>query len=232
MFCYYLLFPNKSNAYSFPGGKIFLSTGILNAIGTEAEFAGLLGHEVAHAVLSHGYSKMVDRLSVGAVGNVFGVGLIFDSQVAENTPTEEKQADILGTRAIASGGYSADGIWTVMRLLKAIQANEGKLSYLSSHPLSEDRLANLEEFINRNNFNRYGFEGVSSFREMQKRLVGEQLSETNPQIVPLDKEPLVPNSGNPSVATLFRLSVGESSPLRQNGTRSGCGQFRWCCCCR
>ena len=172
---------DEIDAHTFPGGKIFISTGILNAIGTEAELAGLLGHEAGHAVLSHGYSKMVDKLTEGAVGNFVGIGFLLNSQLAPNTPTEEKQADILGTRAIVSGGYSADGLWTVMRVLKSLQGNGGNVSYLSSHSPSSDRVAYLEEYINRNNFNRYGFEGVSNFSGLQKHLFGDRPSEKNSQ---------------------------------------------------
>ena len=172
---------NEINIHTFPGGKIFISTGILNLLGTESELAGLLGHEAGHAVLSHGYSKMVDKLTEGAVGNLVGVGFLLNTQIAENTPTEEKQADILATRAIVSGGYSADGLWTVMRLLKSVQGNGGNVTYLKSHSPSSDRVAYLEEYINRNNFNRYGFEGVSNFSGLQKHLFGDRPSQTNLQ---------------------------------------------------
>jgi len=172
---------DEINVYTFPGGKIFISTGILNLLGTEAELAGVLGHEAGHAVLSHTYIKMVDKLVEGAVGNLFGVGFFLNTQLPENTPTEEKQADILATRAIVSGGYSADGLWTVMRLLKSVQGNGGNVTYLKSHSPSSDRVAYIEEYINRNNFNRYGFEGVSNFSGLQKHLFGDRPSQSNLQ---------------------------------------------------
>jgi len=166
---------NDVNAFALPGGKIFLASGLLNLIGTEAELAGLLGHEVGHAVLSHGYIRQVERLAAGAVGDLFGIGFLLEGTLAENSRTAEKQSDILGTRSLVSGGYSADGVWNVMRVLKSVQGEgDEKVSYLASHPPAGDRVAYLEEFINRNGYNRFGYEGVSDFRNMQRRLKGEE----------------------------------------------------------
>ena len=166
---------NDLNAFALPGGKIFIATGLLNLIGTEAELAGLIGHEVGHAVLSHSYIRQVEKLAAGAVGDTFGIGFLLEAQVAENSRTSEKQSDILGTRALVSGGYSADGVWNVMRLLKSAQGegNE-RVSYLAAHPPAGDRVTYLEEFINRNSYNRFGYEGVSNYRNMHKRLKGEE----------------------------------------------------------
>ena len=165
---------NDVNAFALPGGKIFIASGLLKLMGTEAELAGLLGHEVGHAVLSHGYIKYVERLAAGAVGNTFGIGFLLKGQLAENSRTAEKQSDILGTRSLVAGGYAADGVWNVMRVLKSVQGEEGgKVDYLSSHPSTGDRVGYLEEFIDRSSFNRFAYEGVADFRKMQKRLSNE-----------------------------------------------------------
>jgi hypothetical protein len=144
---------------------------MLNALGTEAELAGVLGHEVAHAVLSHGYIRYIESIAAGAVGDLFGIGFILEGQVADNTRSQEKQSDILGTRSIVASGYSADGVWNVMRVLKAADGGAPG-NYLSSHPPSGERVAYLEDFIEKNSFNRYGFEGVAGYRTMQARLTG------------------------------------------------------------
>ena len=173
---------NDVNAFALPGGKIFVASGLLKLMGTEAELAGLLGHEVGHAVLSHGYIKYVERLAAGAVGNMFGIEFLLNAQLAENSRSAEKQSDILGTRSLVAGGYAADGVWNVMRVLKSVQGDEGgKVNYLSSHPPTTDRASYLEEFIDRSSFNRFAYEGVSDFRKMQKRLSSEDSTPDKPE---------------------------------------------------
>ncbi|MEI6064399.1 MAG: M48 family metallopeptidase [Pseudanabaena sp. ELA748] len=199
---------NDVNAFALPGGKIFIATGLLNLIGTEAELAGLLGHEVGHAVLSHGYIKQVERLAAGAVGDLFGIGFLLEGQLAENSRTNEKQSDMLGTRSLVSGGYSADGVWNVMRVLKSVEGEGGgAVNYLSSHPPATDRVSYLEEFINRNGFNRFGYEGASDFRNMQKRLGGEVSSASAPVVN--DDRPVAKPSDDAPIAVVSGCQSGK-----------------------
>lgn len=179
---------NDLNAFAYPGGKIFIASGLLNALGTEAELAGLLGHEVGHAVLSHGYIKIIERIAAQSLGGFFGIEDLLSIQLAENSRTTEKQSDILGTRSIVASGYSADGVWNVTRVLKAAFGDGGQ-NYMSTHPAPSDRVGYLEDFITRNALNRYGFEGVSSYRNVMARLGGN--SDT------------IANSGRPNDSTAF-----------------------------
>lgn len=162
---------NEINAGAYPGGKIFISSGILKAMGTEAELAGLLGHEVGHAVLSHSYLKIIEGIAAQSFDRVFGIGDLLAIQLAENSRTKEKQSDILGTRAAVASGYSADGMWNVTRIFKDIFGDRGQ-NYMSSHPAPSDRVGYLEDFITRNAFNRYAYEGVSNYRNVMARLGG------------------------------------------------------------
>ncbi|MEI6064801.1 MAG: M48 family metalloprotease, partial [Pseudanabaena sp. ELA748] len=163
---------NDFNAFAYPGGKIFIATGLLNSMGTEAELAGLLGHEVGHAVMSHGYIKIIERIAAKAVGGLFGIDFILQGNLAENSRTAEKQSDILGTRALASAGYSADGVWNVMKFFSSLEGGNAG-NYLSTHPPASDRVAYVEDFITRNSFNRFGYEGVANYKSMQARLAGD-----------------------------------------------------------
>ncbi|MEI6331782.1 MAG: M48 family metallopeptidase [Pseudanabaena sp. ELA645] len=199
---------DEINAFALPGGKIFIASGILKLMGTEAELAGLLGHEVGHAVLSHGYIKTVESLAAGAVGDVFGIGAILEGQLAANSRGAEKQSDILGTRSIVSAGYSADGVWNVMRLLKLHQSEDGdKVNYLASHPSPSDRVGYLEEFIENNSFNRFAYEGVSEYKLRQKRLEGSSSSD-KPSI-----------EKNPAASRIQSNSDGNQVQSRNRDTR-------------
>ncbi len=56
---FYVIEDDSINAFALPGGKVFINTGAIEAANSEAELAGLLAHEIAHAVLSHGFERVV-----------------------------------------------------------------------------------------------------------------------------------------------------------------------------
>ena len=163
------------NAFALPGGKIFFHTGMLQLMDSEAELAGVMAHEVAHAVLSHGYKRLGEsaltntgmNILSGLAGREVGIaanlgGLLLDKEFSRG---KEKQADILGIRVLDAAGYSADGLYNVMAKLAQLEG-EGNMakSLLSSHPASTKRMEYLEELIQTKGYNRYGYEGVEAYR--------------------------------------------------------------------
>ncbi|GAB4554724.1 MAG: hypothetical protein Tsb0014_47590 [Pleurocapsa sp.] len=168
------------NAFALPGGKIFFHTGMLQLMDSEAELAGVLAHEIAHSVLSHGYSKigesaltstassLLGSLAGKEVGTIAQVGEVLLNQ--KFSRDKEKQADILGLRVLDASGYAADGLYNVMEKLKQLQGESNLAeSLLSSHPASEDRMRYLEELIQTKGYNRYGYEGVEAYRKVFPR---------------------------------------------------------------
>jgi len=165
---FYVVEDSTPNAFALPGGKIFIHSGLMKLMGSEAELAGLLGHEIGHAVLSHGFLKISQKAVAGTISEVIPFGEIITQLTSlENSRNLERQADILGTRAIAAAGYAADGLHSVMQLLKKLQRNAPP-EWLSTHPAPGSRVRYLEELIQRNGYNRYGYayEGVESYQSV------------------------------------------------------------------
>ncbi|MEL6930537.1 MAG: M48 family metallopeptidase, partial [Cyanobacteria bacterium J06600_6] len=171
---------SSPNAFALPGGKIFFHTGMLQLMDSEAELAGVMSHEVAHSVLSHGYKKLgesaitssTSNLLSGLIGGDAGKvvelgGVLLNKEFGRG---KEKQADVLGLRVLAAAGYSADGLYNVMAKLNQLQgsSNLGD-SLLSSHPAPADRMEYLEELIQTKGYNRYGFEGVEAYQSVFPR---------------------------------------------------------------
>ena len=165
------------NAFALPGGKIFFHTGMLELMDSEAELAGVLAHEIAHSVLSHSYKQIGESALTGTATNVISSVLGRGAGAASNvgglllnqkfSRDKEKQSDILGLRVLDAAGYSADGLYNVMAKLKKLSG--GGSSLLSSHPASEERMRYLEELIQTNGYNRYGYEGVDAYRAVFPR---------------------------------------------------------------
>jgi predicted Zn-dependent protease len=167
---FYIIEDDSLNAFALPGGKVFIHTGALAAAKTEAELVGLLGHEVSHAVLSHGFKRIVRGQLIASLAREIPLGSILYNLVGLDYSREhERQSDIIGTRVLANAGYAADGLRNFMATLGA--ANPQRVpQYLSTHPAPDSRVQYLEELVVRNGYNRYSFEGVENLARIQARL--------------------------------------------------------------
>ncbi|PPS45085.1 M48 family metallopeptidase [Chroococcidiopsis sp. TS-821] len=167
---FYVVLDKDLNAFALPGGKVFINAGAITSANSEAELAGLLAHELAHAVLSHGFQLVAEGNLVANVTQFFPYGGTVANLVSLNYSREmEQQADVLGTRLLASTGYAADGL---RNLMVTLQKEETKtpFTWLSSHPPTSDRIRYLESIIQRHGYNRYAYEGVARHNEIKQRV--------------------------------------------------------------
>jgi len=154
------------NAFCLPNGRIAVYTGILPLTQNENGLAVVMGHEVAHAVLRHGGKRMTQGLLTGAglaaVQAGLGVSKMSDeakdgvlavlgagAQVGLILPFSrghETEADVLGLRYAIRAGYDpneAPKLWERMSKL----GGSGTPAWLSTHPASTERAANLRAMI-------------------------------------------------------------------------------------
>ncbi|MDJ1184465.1 M48 family metalloprotease [Roseofilum casamattae] len=176
---FYVVKDDAINAFALPGGKIFINTGIILNTNSEAELAGLIAHELAHTVLSHGFDGLVrgqlfnnvGQIVNSALGSKFPIGTIISNLVdAKYNRAQERQADIVGTRVIANAGYAADGVRNLMVTLEEKGGGSHTPELLSTHPATEKRVRYLEALIQRKGYNRYAYEGVEKHAQMQALL--------------------------------------------------------------
>jgi len=129
------------NAFALPGGKIYVSRGLLALAESEDELAGVLGHEITHAVERHAAARIEQSRRI----NPFVIGLVRAAKIAAYGRDQERDADRGGQILAAKAGYDPNGISTFLRKLDAAERYELGWSrlpfFLSTHPTSPERSA-------------------------------------------------------------------------------------------
>ncbi|MEL6453877.1 MAG: M48 family metalloprotease [Cyanobacteria bacterium J06623_5] len=162
-----ILDPNL-NAFALPGGKIFVNAGAILDTQSEAELAGLLAHELAHSVLSHGFQIATQGNLTSSIAQYLPYGgLINNVFLSGYSRQMERQADIVGTQILSAGGYAADGVYNVMVTLNEQAAGRNVPTWLSTHPNPADRVTYLKTLVEQGGYNRYAYEGIANHEEIQ-----------------------------------------------------------------
>lgn len=141
------------NAFALPGGYVYFTRGILAHFNNEAEFAGVLGHEIGHITARHS-AKQYSRQMLAQVGLIAGMVLSEDfRQYADIAQTglgllflkygrdAESQSDRLGVEYSTKIGYDAREMAGFFNTLKRLsdQSGGGIPTFLSTHPDPADR---------------------------------------------------------------------------------------------
>lgn len=190
------------NAFALPGGQIFILTGMLEFLESEAELAAILGHEIAHVDLRHCIERYQYRLALRKVG-AGEVGQL--AEIARRLVTvgytkyQEVEADAQGVRLSIQAGYQPEAGAAVFGRLRTRferptprrprtpagelgRAMEEALgSYFKSHPASDDRARRLTSLVSANRQRLAGrpfYVGVENYRQRiarsQQEFPGEQ----------------------------------------------------------
>ena len=143
------------NAFALPGGFIFVTRGILAHLNSEAELAGVVGHEIGHVTARHQVSRMSTQqlaqigLVVGSIASSeFGrfagaasqaLGVLF----LKYSRDDESQADHLGLRYMRRAGYDArqmPAVFTMLDRVSSADPGGGRVpEWLATHPNPENR---------------------------------------------------------------------------------------------
>ena len=144
------------NAFALPGGPMFLHRGMIEAAKSEAEVAGVMGHELAHVILRHGTAQATkgQKFQIGAMaGQVLGAilggrtGAVVSqgSQLGLGTwflkysREYEREADLLGAQLMARAGYDPRAMASMFETIER-QGGGGGPEFLSDHPNPGNRV--------------------------------------------------------------------------------------------
>lgn len=154
------------NAFSVPGGYIYITRQLMVLMDDEAELAFALGHEVGHVAASHAQQReraeeqavwgqlpwiLLGQVFGGNIGNaVARRGLLRATlQTLSFSREQEYQADTLGMRYMVAAGYNPAGAAEILAALTRNSALQSRVQgsdnrklpeWASTHPLSENRM--------------------------------------------------------------------------------------------
>jgi predicted Zn-dependent protease len=156
--------PKTLNAWCMAGGKMAIYSGIITQLDlTDDEIAQVMGHEIAHALAKHSAERMstamaskvmldIGALLLGtspsgkmamqaaAVATTVGVQL-------PNSRAQESEADRIGIELAARAGYDPRAAPRLWEKMLEVTGGKGQSDFLSTHPQSEKRAAELAELI-------------------------------------------------------------------------------------
>jgi predicted Zn-dependent protease len=153
------------NAFCLPGGKVAVYTGILELASTDGEVATVMAHEIAHAIARHGGERMSQMLLVQLGGIAleeainkksertielarvaYGAGVTL-AYVLPYSRTHESEADYMGLVYMAKAGYDPRAAVRFWRKMQEEKAGQEPPEFLSTHPSSDTRIADLEKWM-------------------------------------------------------------------------------------
>lgn len=160
--------PKTVNAFALPGGQIFITTGLLNLLQTEAQLAGVLGHEAGHVIQRHSAQQMakgeLGQILVAATGmglsdpdhpNRGRQALMIASMVNQTiqlkySRKDELEADQWGLHLMSQAGYTPQAMLEVMDILEKSAPAGHQPEMLLTHPYPENRKKQIREYLEKN----------------------------------------------------------------------------------
>ena len=148
------------NAFAIPGGYVYFTRGIMAHFNNEAQFAGVLGHEIGHVTARHSAKQQTNAIigQVGLVGAMIASPRLaqFGEQAMQGMQLlflkfgrdDESQSDELGVEYSSKIGYDANEMADFFQTLQRQQQQSGAEpipDFLSTHPNPADRYARVHQ---------------------------------------------------------------------------------------
>lgn len=187
---FFVVEDGSTNAFAVPGGNIFLHSGLIQRVESTDELASVVAHEIVHVHARHfaALAAPDETVLLGMLGvflaPVLGPAVLAAPVVSMTRQLEfsrqmEEQADNLGVGYLARAGYDPQAAVDFMEKLyrEKLLNPVGTPTYLMSHPLTEQRIANMAASIRGLGLTRPRFKGADDIERL--KLLIELRSEPN-----------------------------------------------------
>lgn len=153
------------NAFSLPGGRTFITRGLVELLDDDDQIAGVIGHELAHTVKSHGtkgfgrdlgmilfYDFLLDKIEDHQRADALELANLSFALVSTGySRSAETEADEIGFLFAVSGGYDPLGLALALEKIEERQRQEARRAgrtrdvpeFFRTHPLTENRVRHI-----------------------------------------------------------------------------------------
>lgn len=147
---------SEINAFNIPGGRVYVTTGLIAAAKDVAAFSSVMSHEIAHGVSRHATEQLTRSYGLTVVANlILGndpalyeqvlASLIGSGTLARYSREAELEADSLGLRTMYRAGYDPEGMARMFEiLLRNRQQRPTRVEqFFATHPPTEERIRSV-----------------------------------------------------------------------------------------
>lgn len=187
---FYIVDSPVVNAFAVPGGYVYFTRGIMAHFNNEAEFAGVLGHEIGHITAKHSARQQSTQL-FGTAGLILGSVLLdktgqlteaasqgLQAALLGYSRAHESESDGLGVEYSSKIGYDAKQMAEFFGTLKRIQDASGQAipEFQSTHPDPGNRQVRVNQLATeyqKQNPKNYEVDRDAYLRRIEGIIVGE-----------------------------------------------------------
>jgi predicted Zn-dependent protease len=155
----------EPNAFSLPGGYVFINEGLVKETSNDDELAGVIAHEVAHVTARHAVKRYESQLGLQIIqlatlaakrsNAAGGVGLTAQIAQMAYARQDELEADRLGVKYLKAAGFDPKGMLTFLEKLHEIDHEKPRYlprgvvrpHYAMTHPYVPERLLAVKEAL-------------------------------------------------------------------------------------
>ena len=173
------------NAFSLPGGPVWINRGVLRAATNESQAAGVIAHEIAHIAQRHAADQMTKVLltkwtlsALGAMlGNSGGAGsaqaagaVMANGVFLKFSRDDEREADRVGLAIMTKAGWDGRGMIELFETLRREEQRDPSSVevFFSTHPSPADRVAELTAAVSQHHG---GVRDTAEFRRVRARVL-------------------------------------------------------------
>ncbi|MEO8033678.1 MAG: M48 family metalloprotease [Acidobacteriota bacterium] len=156
-FQFYIVDDPAVNAFSIPGGHVYINRGLIAQADKADMLAGVMAHEISHVVARHVIKQIEQQQQISLIGSILlgqnpGALQTLLAQVlaggvmARFSRADEKQADDLGLQYVTAAGYDPHGMLDMFQKLLSLEQGQPDAvsKFFIDHPLTQDRIRDIQ----------------------------------------------------------------------------------------